>query len=595
MSTDPTLLGYVAAVSGSSITVRLMASVESGLSIIEGVTYRIGQVGSFVRVPLGYQDLFGIVGSVGASAVPEAAKYEEGDTGRWMSVELVGESIGGAFERGISQYPNVGDAVHLVTLANLSEIYGTLGFGQVPIGRLSSAESLEVRVDLDKLVGRHSAVLGSTGSGKSTTVASLLRSICQSRSGPSYPNARILVLDVHGEYSQALHDIGTVFRINAREGEHELHVPYWALDAEELTDFLTGGIADDKALHIYDKITELRTRSVEQYDYPGTTTHSLTVDTPVPFSLKQLWYELIDPELKTLEGPQRDTPAIIDVGDPDALVPPKYKPHAMGSAGPFINTAAPGIRRQLNTLRSRLLDRQYDFLLHPGPWEPSLDGLVDNDLPDLLRLWLGQERPISVLDLSGVPSNVLVRLIGSILKVTFDALFWGRSLEAGGEKRPLLVVMEEAHRYLGSGSNNAARDMVQRIVKEGRKYGVGAMVISQRPSEVDETVLSQCGTFFSLRLSNPTDRSRVQGTLPDHLAGLVDELPVLRTGETIVTGEGARLPIRCRVTLPKQGHRPDSHDPAVSLRWSTSRTAAEENYDQLVAGWRAKNAPSSEE
>ena len=159
----------------------------------------------------------------------------------------------------------------------------------------------------------------------------------------------------------------------------------------------------------------------------------------------------------------------------------------------------------------------------------------------MLSEWLGHDKPITVLDLSGVPSSVLIQLIGSILNIIYEALFWGREMPEGGRMRPQLIVMEEAHRYLGKESEGFARDMVQRIVKEGRKFGVGAMIVSQRPSEIDDTILSQCGTFVALRLSNASDRAKVQSTLPDSLSGLIDSLPVLRTGEAIITGEAAKL------------------------------------------------------
>jgi DNA helicase HerA-like ATPase len=133
-------------------------------------------------------------------------------------------------------------------------------------------------------------------------------------------------------------------------------------------------------------------------------------------------------------------------------------------------------------------DRRYDFILHPGDFEPDLDGLTVRDLDSLLKGWLGHDKPITILDLSGVPSAVLIRLIGSILRIIYEALYWSREKTEGGVLRPLLVVMEEAHRYLNEASGNVALDMVKRIAKEGRKYGVGAMIVSQRPAEIDETV-----------------------------------------------------------------------------------------------------------
>lgn len=584
---DPTYIGSVSAVSGATITVKLAASLASGLAIIKGHTYRVGQVGSFVRIPQGYQDLYGVVCEVGATAAPRTFDAENVDAGRWMRVELAGEAIGNRFERGLSQHPNINDSVHIVTETDLHRIYGYGGDDQVLIGTLSSAENIAVRLSLDALVTRHSAILGSTGSGKSTTVASLLRSIVRPNveTGGS-PAARILLLDIHGEYTAALGDIARVFSATPQPGEHPLFVPYWALEADELLDLVAGGLNDNQEIAFTDKIQEMKAALLRTRAYAGLDPRSLTVDSPVPFSLKQLWYDLVDFETATFAGPQRDQPALETAGDPATLTPPRYTPHAMGNVGPFTNQAAKGIRRQLNLLRSRLLDRRYDFILHPGPWEPDLLGNSAEDLDKLLEGWLGHDRQLTILDLSGVPSAVLVRLIGSILRIVYEALFWSREKTEGGVLRPLLVVMEEAHRYLSAESDGTASDVVKRIAKEGRKYGIGAMVVSQRPSEVDETVLSQCGTIIALRLSNPADRARVKGALPDNLAGLMDLLPVLRTGEAIIAGEAARLPVRCRVTLPSEEHQPRSADPKVTEAWSKRRVA--EGYDRVVASWRAQ-------
>ena len=477
--------------------------------------------------------------------------------------------------------------MHLVTESDLIRIYGQGGSGQTVIGSLSSAENIRVRVSLDLLVTRHSAILGSTGSGKSTTVASLIRSIvAPEEDGVSSPGARILLLDIHGEYRSALSDLARVFSATPQPGEENLVIPFWALEAEEILEFVAGPLSENQNMAFTDKIQELKEARLTRTPVPGLEPSSLTVDSPLPFSLKKLWYDLIDFEVMTFTGTQRDVPALVSAGDADRLLPPKYKPHAMGSAGPYLNSAAKGIRRQLNLVRSRLLDRRYDFILHPGEFEPDLDGNTTRDLDSLLQRWLGHDRPITILDLSGVPSAVLVRLIGSILRIIYEALYWSREKTEGGVLRPLLVVMEEAHRYLSESSGNVALDMVRRIAKEGRKYGVGAMIVSQRPAEIDETILSQCGTVIALRLSNPVDRARVKGTLPDNLAGLMDLLPVLRTGEAIVTGEAANLPVRCRVTLPAEDHIPRSRDPDVSAAWRIRRRS--EGYDRVVASWRAQ-------
>lgn len=591
MISKPTLLGHVGAVTGAAVSVRQAPSVASGIAIIGGKSYRIGQVGSFIRIPQGYHDLYGIVSAVGANAAPEAVRESTDRGDRWMKIQLIGEIVGASFERGISQYPNVRDEVHLVTEEDLAVIYGTQDGGQVMIGRLASAEGIPVRIDLDKLVTRHSAVLGSTGAGKSTTIASLLRSIalgesCEARA--SFPNARILLLDIHGEYGRALKSVSTVFRINANADERPLHIPFWALDPVDLFAFLMGKLDDKQLSQILDRVFDYKAKLVEDTSIAGIDLNSMTADSPLPFSLKKLWFDLLDPEIKTWADQPRTVPALDEPGDAATLKPPRYKPYGAGSTPPFINQIGVlGIRRPLDQMRSRLLDRQYDFLLHPGPWEPDLNGKSAKDLPELLEAWLGHQKPVTILDLSGIPSSVVARLIGAILKIIYEGLFWGREKSEGGIARPLLVVMEEAHRYLSREADGPARAMVQRIVKEGRKFGIGAMIVSQRPSEVDETILSQCGTFIALRLSNSADRAKVQASLPDNLAGVVDSLPVLRVGEAIITGEAARLPIRCRITLPDEKNRPNSEDPAVAERWLGARLP--ESYGRVAASWRAQD------
>ncbi len=589
LSDDPTLLGEVGAVTGGTVSVEMLGVVASGIAIIGGNAYRVGQVGSFVKIPQGYQNLYGIVSEVGAAAVPEAIMKERGLTGRWLTVQLVGETVGSAYEKGVSQHPNVGDPVHAVTEENLRTIYGQSGLGYVSVGRLSSAENIEVRISLDKLVTRHCAVLGSTGSGKSTLVSNLIQTIVR-KSGEraDYPAARILMLDIHGEYGRPLKGVAEVFRIdpNIDEGEKILSVPYWALEADDILDFGMGNLSDNQRIAVYDAILELKASVLEKTGFIGVTDQTLTVDTPIPYSLKKLWYKLIHFETRTFRDSQRTEAALLNEGDPEDLVPPNYDPPTTLNTAPFLNQRAHGIRRQLGTMRSRLLDHKYDFLLHPGVWEPNLEGETQKDLDELLAEWLGHERPVTVLDLSDVPSDVLNRLIGAILNIIYESLFWSRRKIEGGVKRPLLIVLEEAHRYLSATSQDVAQRVVRRIVKEGRKYGIGAMVISQRPSEIDETILSQCGTYIALRLSNQTDRSRVRSTLAENLSGIVEMLPVLRTGEAIITGEAAQLPIRCRSYLPQETRRPDSVDPRIAERWKTDRSP--EDYRQVVASWRGK-------
>ncbi|EPX3109042.1 ATPase [Serratia marcescens] len=593
MRYNATIIGAITAVSSSSILVELSPNVNSGLLIISGKSYSVGQVGSFVRIPQGYNNLFGIISESSESSRSDEAKNLISDK-RLIKVELVGESIGDSFDRGISQYPSVNDDVHLVLEKDLKVIYGEKGSNIFSIGKLSSSDGIDVNIDLDKLLTRHSAVLGSTGSGKSTSVASLLRSIVSQGDKITFPSSRIILIDVHGEYSSALKDIAKIFSIDPAEGECKLSIPYWSVSPDLLLDFLCGPINDTNRSNIIERIIEEKKLALKANNIIGIEEEKINSFTPLPFRLKKIWFDLIFNDTVTHLEKDKITPAYKDdnsKGNANLLIPPKFKPPGTSSAPPF-KTGQGILTRQLDLMRARLQDNQFSFFLNPNDWCPDENGIIKNDLDKLLMDWLGHDKPISILDLSGMPSSQLDMLLGSILDIIFQSSIWGRNLKVGMKKRPILLVMEEAHRYLSSKNEGLAKDMVQKIAKEGRKFGVGLMLVSQRPSEIDETILSQCGTLFALRISNNNDRGRVKSAMSDGLSVIIDSLPILRTGEAIIVGEAAKLPLRCRFKLPPENGYPDSKDPLVSEMWKNE--VGEENYKTLISAWRI-NKPIKDE
>jgi uncharacterized protein len=611
MRSDPTYLGTVQDVQGASISVALDDDTVSGLAFCDGHGYRIGQLGSFVRIPVGFVDLFGVVSQIGASAVPGKFLSTTPHGLRWMTVQLVGEGQRhGDFERGLSQYPTVSDPVHLVTERDLARIYGQQDRRNlVQVGHLASAESIPAFIDVDKLVTRHSAVVGTTGAGKSTTVAGLLASL----SDPSrFASARILVLDIHGEYPSALEDRATVFRINpnAKRGEKPLFIPYWAMTFDELLPLTFGGLDGAERGAVLEKITALKSLALAKWERKGVTADNLTVDTPIPFSIHQLWFEMhhlvnathdkvpTGQSDKSLAYQTDESGAVIDRGDAMDVRQPKFKPatQAAGAEKIYLSGSSLNIRRPLENVASRLRDPRFDFLFRPGSWTPDTAGSPAKDLDTLLEDWLGGPQPISILDLSGIPVSILTNLVGVLLRIVYDALFWGRKLVEGGRLRPLLIVLEEAHAYVGQGDTGPAASAVKRIAKEGRKYGIGAMIVSQRPSEIDSTILSQCGTIFAMRLANATDRSHVKSAVTENLEGLFSMLPILRTGEAIIVGEAVHLPVRTLVEPPQANCRPDSSDPLIYNEEGTGgwdRPRAKSDYADLVAVWRKQEPRSS--
>lgn len=620
MRRDPTFIGTVQDVFGATITVEMSNETVTGLSFVHGEGYRIGQVGSFVRIPLGFVDLYGVVSQVGAGAAPEREQEQKNYGNRWLKVQIVGEGQrNGHFQRGVSQHPTIDDHVYIVTETDLLAIYGA-GDPQdfVKIGHLASAESIPALVNIQKLVTRHSAVVGTTGSGKSTTVAGLLNALSDSQ---RYPSARIIVLDIHGEYATALSDRTSVFRVDAeaRKNQKALYLPFWALSFDELKRLAFGNLNDQQTAAIADLIVELKKESLSQQPRAGIEASRVTVDTPVPFCLHKLWFELHQREHKTVTpkpGGSADElePAYVIgedgnplVGDAMSVTPPTYKTvKTSGPASERINwsqSPAPlNIRQQLAGLASKLKDPRMTFLFQPGDWLPDLTGKTKQDLDTLLETWIGSDQPITILDLSGIPSSVLNDLIGVLLRILYDAIFWSRNLPEGGRLRPLLMVLEEAHAYLAKDNSDSAAAAVKRIAKEGRKYGVGMMIVSQRPSEIDSTILSQCGTLFALRLTNDIDRGHITGAASDNLKGLFEMLPILRTGEAIIVGEAVSLPVRTLITPPPPDRRPDSYDPNVVVRkdadghgdagaWNLPRDP--NNYSAMVLQWR-KQSPHYE-
>lgn len=588
MSKPPTYLGKVISVSGASILVELTPQVISGLLIIEGKAHRIGQVGSFVRIPQGYNNLYGIISETVESPDSTDLSKIKINSRRQIKVELVGEAIGNDFERGISQFPSISEEVHLVTEQDLRNIYGALGSGQIVIGKLSSSDSINVSIDLDNLVNKHSAILGSTGSGKSTSVASLLRAIITSHTPDILkPSARIVLFDLHGEYSSALHDIANVFSINSDTDSEKLYIPYWCVDPDSLIDFLCGPSTDLKN-NFTDLIVEEKINFVKNNKELKINPNNITAYTPIPFRLEQIWYDLSYTYAVNWLDEDMTEPAYTDIGNAKELKPPKFKaPCIRKDERVKKGNGNSSWKKHLDLMRSRLLDSQYSFFLKPGSWTPNEENKCENDLSTLIANWIGGNKPITILDLSGMPSERLDLLLGSMLDILFESAIWSKNLDMGMKNNPLLLVMEEAHRYLSTENSGLSKSMVRRIAKEGRKFGVGTMLISQRPSEIDETILSQCGTFFSLRISNATDRARVKSAMSDSLSGIIDSLPILRTGEAIVTGEAAKLPMRFKFRIPQEGQFPNSHDPKVTESWSKDRI--KHSFNDLVTSWRLQD------
>ncbi len=427
---------------------------------------------------------------------------------------------------------------------------------------------------------RHGAIVGSTGSGKTSAVASLLQSFVRD----GWTSANIVVVDPHGEYAKALGDNATVRSVTGN-GASMLRIPYWALPSSDILRAFSGR---EESATLQSRFGELvtaeRRKFVESAEWLSMEPAGVSADTPVPFDLNEVWFRLdFDNNATYSLANGKGEPQVDEQGDASQLKPTRFKPYAMGSTAPFKGPMFGMYGTGPDRLRLRVVDQRFRFFLEPKG-QPS----GEDPLPGVISDWLGNERPLSVLDFSGVPAEATDLAVGLVLQMLFELCVRSRT-NGIGRPRPVLIVLEEAHRYLSdSATTRIAKESANRIAREGRKYGIGVLLVTQRPSELPDTALSQVGTIVALRLTNATDQSRVKTALPDAVAGLAEALPALRTGEALVVGEAVTLPCRVQIMRPNPG--PEAHDPSLD---SWRETPSENDVKDAIARWRGRPSGGS--
>lgn len=575
---DPTCIGRVRHVLGATVTVELDRELAGIAPVWEGRLQPVGQVGSLVRLPQGPVTLLATVTLVGiaelTTPLPPSAVTEVGS--RWLQVQLLGQIDGlGRFQRGVSLYPGLDDPVHFTTTSQLAAVYPPPSEERIVLGGLAAAPDVPLTLAAASLVMRHGAVVGSTGAGKTSAVATVVQSFIRG----GWDSANIVVVDPHGEYGAAFSP-GASTRSVLGAAETLLRVPFWALPADDVLQAFCGTV--DSATprsRFAELVTEQRRAFARESTWLNLDPAAISADTPVPFDLRQVWYRLHFDNNATYSAQGGGGEVCQeDEGDAATLRPAQFQTYGLGNRAPFRGPQFGLYGTVPDRLRRRLADDRFRFFL-----EPTGNGSGSDPLPEVLDDWLGHDAPVSVLDFSGVPPDAADLSIGVVLQLLFDVTV--RSVDKGiGRPRPVLVVLEEAHRYLNErvGSVRLARTAVNRIAREGRKYGIGLLLVTQRPSELPATALAQVGTVVALRLTNSTDQAVVKAALPDSVAGLADALPALRTGEAIVVGEAVTLPTRVLINRPDP--RPAADDPDLAP-WRRSPAEAND-LKEAVARWR---------
>jgi hypothetical protein len=556
---SPTCIGRVRHVLGATVTVALDPDLAGVAPIYRGRLQAVGQIGSLVRIPQGLVDLIATVTLLGiAELTGPIAPVENIQSGeRWLQIQLLGEIDKGTrkFRRGVGSYPGLDDPVHFATAEELQQIFPRPDDEHLRLGRLAAAEDVPLSLNASRLVVRHGAIVGSTGAGKTSAVASLLQNLVRG----GWHAANVVVIDPHGEYARAVGNSASV-RSVLDQGANRLRVPYWALPATDIIKVFVGAPGGPTFNNRFGQlVAEARRQFVSSAAWLHLDPTAVTADTPVPFDIRPIWYRL-DWENRETRMSKGDPATHCEThpGNAATLQSANFQPYNPAGQAPHQSPTYGVYGSTPDLLRLGLLNPQLTFFQEPMGTSAGPDPLVG-----VIQDWLGRERPISVLDFSGVPSSATDLAIGVVLSLLFEVCV--RSVEGGpgvGRASPVLVVLEEAHRYLGSSAGALTRDSANRIAREGRKYGIGLLLVTQRPTELPDTALAQCGTIVALRLSNAEDQGAIRAALPDTVAGLAAVLPSLRTGEAVVSGEAVALPARALLDLPDP--RPLADDPSLS-------------------------------
>lgn len=590
-------IGTVFEVAGSAIKIALKRDITELTRSHSGRVYDVGQIGSIVKMHLGRRILFATVRLLRLQSDEESAalsttqgKAFDQDR-RVIEADMLGEAWFNpaenelTFKRGVSTYPLPLQAVHLITKEETDKLFASaekaseVGADRlVPIGSYVGATRVPCRANMDKLFGHHCAILGSTGSGKSSAVAAVIHSILEHQCRPEQTTRPcIILIDPHGEYASAFGNRAKVFRAydalgNNPDDVSTLKLPYWLMSSDEFRSLVIGKTefeATSQANTVYKALAHARMVGA---GLARSAAGGIPADLPAGQHPEQPM---------PVVGVNEDQLVSFDRDKPRPFTLSEFETHirerqAKRNGPNWADVNASDFQKDyasiLNKFRVLRTDPRVQFLMEEhGPNSPSL--------PDVLSQFLNvdgaDDACLKIIDISGLPNEVAGPLTGAIARLLFQYKLHQTRDER--ERDPVLFVCEEAHRYVpnrGDAQYEVAQTAVRRLAREGRKYGLGLMLVSQRPSDIEDTVISQCNSWIVLRLANSTDQEHVSRILPDSLAGMTKVLSSLPRQEALFVGEAAAIPARIRLRTLSRDQLPNSHDISFAEGWSSEGTTA---------------------
>ena len=466
------------------------------------------------------------------------------------------------FSRSVQNIPDIDAEAFCIENDNLERFMKLLSLKSrsdvsLEIGKYSISEKARAQLDGNKFFQRHAAILGSTGSGKSWTVASILEKASQ------LPTVNIIVVDLHGEYNTlqfAKHlRVPGPDELNAAN-DNLLFLPYWLLNSEEIQAMFIdrSEFTAHNQVMIFQKLVEKEKKAFLESQHKTEILKSFTIDSPVPYNIRNVMKDLNELNEEMVQGSRG-----LRQGD---------------FHGQF--------SRLLARLAIKLTDKRYGFLFQAPDNLQRYDSF--HKIAKQLMEFKATEKGIKVIDFSEVPTEILPVIIGLVARIIYNIQFWTNE----NERQPLAMICDEAHLYLPkvndtNKNERRALENFEKIAKEGRKYGVSLVVVSQRPSDISETILSQCNNIMALRLSNKSDQNTIKAFMPDSLSLFADILPTLDIGETIILGDAVMLPSRIKLDKPDEKNRPRSATVDFWSEWSKAEKSTD--FERAVENYRKQS------
>lgn len=557
------------------------------------------QVGRYLQIAQGNNDFtIAVIRNVRGNTSTDSAGATQ-----WQFIvtcQAVGNlSAGNLFERGTVLLPVPTEPAYIPDETTLDILFAESTEYDFAFGQLTVNKEVTLKISGDRFFSKHIAVVGSTGSGKSCAVARILHDVVgiskrKNSNAGKQKNAHILIFDVHDEYSAAFTlDKAESFTLNSL-GIDSLHLPYWLMNSEELESIFI----ESNEQNSHNQVSQFKHAVILNKEKHNPGLAEVTYDSPVFFSLREV-YNYIENLNREIIG-RLDNENLPKLSDGKLVAERKdfyfEKIHSFVAQSTAAATRATNgpyngeFNRFVSRLETKLSDRRLKFLLEPKKADGTPFHTADFEV--IMQQFLGylNKANVTIVDLSGIPFEVLSITVSLVSRLIFDFCFHYSKLRHEDDKTndiPVMIVCEEAHNYIPqdeSAAYRSSRKSLERIAKEGRKYGLSLMVVSQRPSEVSETIFAQCNNFVALRLTNDADQSYVRRLFPDNANGITDILPNLNPGDCIVVGDAVLLPAVVHMPLPE----PEPHSRSVRVHAEWQALWRDVTFMDVISRWRGE-------